>query len=876
MKVSNQKCIMRLSLKNMLATKARNIIAIIAIALTTLLFTALFTIIMSISKASEQSNFRMVGTSAHGEFKRLSKEQYELLKEDEAIKAYGLRRVVGSGSGEELLKNYTEISFMDENTAKWGFNMPTTGNLPKEGTNEAAADTRVLQVLGVPLELGIEFSVTMDVDGTETTECFVLSGWWEYDVASPASNVLIPHSRVEEIFTKLNTQFNDNSIGGYSLIVMLKDSRNIEEELTEILTRYGFSADRAAENYIGIGVNWGYMSEGLFADLDAEMVLSLVMILLLIIFTGYLIIYNIFRISVSNEIRHYGMLKTIGTTGKQIRRIILIQAMVLSVAGIPLGMLLGWGAGAVLAPVIVGELNIAQDAGASASPAIFVFSAIFAVITVLISCFKPGRIAAKVSPVEALRFTEAVSKGKMRTGKKGASLWGMAAANLAGSKGKTVLTVLSLSLSVVLFSLTITFTNSFSIEKYLSHIAADFQVSSAEYFNVDAEWTQDNAITKEEIEVFSALEGVTGGGMAYGVSMQDAPRAFLDREMVLERMQSFGEDQAYIEEYLRDQEKYMAEYESGEYAGKIADEVQVLGMDSYCADKLEVKEGELSEIFEKDAVAVMEDSALDVGDTITISYLDKAEYENIQTGKVYTDVNELNDDELPYIKGHMEYHDKEYTVVAKVANRATLGYRYTMGESFLMSTEEMLANMPDAAPLYYIFDVEDEAEDKIEEFMTAYTENSMLDYESKAVIAAEFESFKNMFLVLGSALSFVVALVGMLNFINIVLTGIVARRRELATLQAIGMTGAQLRTMLIYEGVLYTTGAALVSVVLNLLTIPMSAVLEEVFFFCEYRFTMLPMLIAVPVFAGMGIIIPTITYHLLTKKTVVERLGEKE
>lgn len=876
MKVSNQKCILRLSLKNMLATKARNIIAIIAIALTTLLFTALFTIVMSISKGFEQSNFRMVGTSAHGEFKRLTEVQYEQLKGDEAIKAYGLRRIVGIGSSEELLKNYTEISFMDENTAKWGFHMPTTGTLPKEGTNEAAADTRVLQVLGVPLELGAEFSVTMDVDGTETTESFVLSGWWEYDVASPASNVLVPHSRVEEIFTKLDTQFYDASIGGYMMDVMLKDSRDIAGELEAILVKHGFSSDPAAENYIGTGVNWGYMSEGLFAEWDAGSIAAMALILLLIIFTGYLIIYNIFRISVSNDIRHYGMLKTIGTTGKQIRRIILIQAMVLSAAGIPLGMLLGWGAGAVLTPVVVGELNIAQDAGVSVSPVIFVFSAIFAVITVLISCLRPGRLAAAVSPIEALRYTEAASKKKHRAGVKGTSLLGMAAANLAGSKGKTVLTVLSLSLSVVLFTLTITFTNSFSIEKYLSNIAADFQVSSAEYFNVSAEWTPDNAITKEEMEVFSALEGVTGGGVAYGVSVQNIPQAFFDKEMVLERLRSFGYEEAQIEEYLRYQEEYMAEHEDGKYVGKLADTVQVLGVDRYCAGKLTVKEGKLAEIFEKDAIAVMENSALNVGDTITVSYLDKVAYENIQTGKVYTDINELSDEEMPYIKVHREYHDKEYMVVAKVADMGTLGYRYTVGESFLVSAEEMLANMPAAVPLYYIFDVEDETESEIEEFMATYTENSTLDYESKAVVVAEFESFKNMFLVLGSALSFVVALVGLLNFINIVLTGIVARRRELATLQAIGMTGMQLRTMLIYEGLLYTTGAALVSVVLNLLTIPMSTVLEELFWFCEYRFTMLPMLIAVPVFAGMGIIIPVITYNALTRKTMVERLRETE
>ncbi len=868
MKVSNQKCIRRLSLKNMMATKARNIITIIAIALTTLLFTALFTIIMSISKGFEQSNFRMVGTRSHGEFKRLNEEQYELLKEDEAIKEYGLRRIVGIGSDEALLKNYTEISFMDENTARWGFTTPTTGQLPKEGTNEAAADTRVLKALNVPMELGTEFTVTMDVDGTETTESFVLCGWWEYDMASPASNVLVPHSRVEEIFQKLNTQFFDNSIGSYMLTVMLKDSRDIAGELEAVLARHGFSTDRASENYVGIGVNWGYMSEGLLADLDAGTILALVLILLLIIFTGYLIIYNIFRISVANEIRHYGMLKTIGTTGTQIRRIILIQAMVLSGAGIPLGLFLGWGTGAVLTPFVVRELNIAQDAGVSVSPLIFVFAVIFAVITVLISCLRPGRLAASVSPIEALRYTEAVSKNKFRTGKKGTSLLGMAAANLAGSKGKTVLTIVSLSLSVVLFTLTITFTNSFSVEKYLSDIATDFQVSSAEYFNVSAGWEPETAMSEDEISLFLALEGVTGGGIMYGTG--NSPRALFDEAVVRERLIRFGYDEVEMEEYI----KY---YASEEYSGKVADIIQILGTDSYCGGKFEVIEGEISKLYEEEnTVAVTEDSALNVGDIIRVSYLDKIEYVNTKTGQIYTDAEEISDAELQYIQFNREYHEKEYTVVAKIEHPHTLGYRYYAGENFFISAEELHANASDTAPLHCIFDVKDEAEAAIEEFMASYTENSSLDYTSKAVVAEEFEGFKDMFLILGSVLSFIVALVGMLNFINIVLTGIVARRKELATLQAIGMTGAQLRTMLVYEGLFYTAGAALVSVVLSLLTIPMSTVLEKMFWFCKYKFTMLPMLVTVPVFAGMGIIIPAITYMIFTKKSVVERLRETE
>ena len=141
MKVSNGKCIANLSLKNMKASRTRNVVAVIAISLTALLFSSLFTIVMSISKGVEYSNFRQVGSCAHGEFKRLTKEQFQTIKEDKAIDSYGVRRILGIGVDEVLWENYTEVSYMDKNSARWGFVTPTTGTLPKENTQEAAADT---------------------------------------------------------------------------------------------------------------------------------------------------------------------------------------------------------------------------------------------------------------------------------------------------------------------------------------------------------------------------------------------------------------------------------------------------------------------------------------------------------------------------------------------------------------------------------------------------------------------------------------------------------------------------------------------------------------------------------------------------------------
>lgn len=77
--------------------------------------------------------------------------------------------------------------------------------------------------------------------------------------------------------------------------------------------------------------------------------------------------------------------------------------------------------------------------------------------------------------------------------------------------------------------------------------------------------------------------------------------------------------------------------------------------------------------------------------------------------------------------------------------------------------------------MYYAFDVDDGATADMEGFLRDYTENvnPQLDYESKAAYAAEFEGFRGMFLMLGGALSFIVGLVGVLNFFNAVLTGII-------------------------------------------------------------------------------------------------------
>ena len=522
MKVRNRRIIRQLSWKSLSANRTRNIVAICAIALTALLFTSLFTIALSINEGFQQANFRQAGGYAHGTFKKLTEAQYNELKDDSMIKEQGLRRYLGSPTEAPFNKEFVEVGYADATLAKLWYITPTEGSLPEEGTNEAACDTHVLELLGVKPELDTEFTMTFDVDGHETTQTFTLCGWWEKDETAPASEVIIPESRVDAVLDEVGvTPPGDNTnTGVWNMDVMLAGgSAHIADDLAQILADHGYqNEDVTADNYIGTGVNWGYTSAQIWENMDAMTVIFVIVMLLLILFTGYLIIYNVFQISVAGDVRFYGLLKTIGTTPRQIRRMIHQQALLLSVVGIPIGLVLGWLVGKALVPVVVGQLDQVEVV-TSVSPWIFVGSALFALVTVFISCLRPGRMAGRVSPIEALRYTESAGRTKGKRTKKRVSLFSMAAANLGRSRGKTIITIVSLALAVVLFQLVVTFVNGFDMDKYVSrNLATDFEVGNAGYFQSLAGegFNTDRALSENDIAAIDHVGGITAGGRTYG------------------------------------------------------------------------------------------------------------------------------------------------------------------------------------------------------------------------------------------------------------------------------------------------------------------------------------------------------------------------
>ena len=167
---------------------------------------------------------------------------------------------------------------------------------------------------------------------------------------------------------------------------------------------------------------------------------------------------------------------------------------------------------------------------------------------------------------------------------------------------------------------------------------------------------------------------------------------------------------------------------------------------------------------------------------------------------------------------------------------------------------------------------------EMERFLEDYTQRTApgLNYESRNTYAVQYESFRSLFLLLGGTLSFIVGLVGILNFVNAIVTGISTRRRELAVLRAVGMTARQQRRMLTLEGLMYTLGAAALAAVLTLLTAPaVRAVLGSAFWFLSYRFTLWPVLAISPAFAVLGVVIPALSGRVERRHSIVERLRQE-
>ena len=828
--------------------RGRNLVAIIAILMTTIMFTTLFTLAQSMSKNMVEMTFRQTGYDGQASFKSITAEQFSLIADHPDVAEAGESLVLGLAQNKKLGGKQVEIRWSSDINAEHSFAMPTTGTMPT-AADEIALDTLILDRLGIPHQLGetVKLEWRKDLAKDEvTTSTFTLCGFWEGNESVYASMAWVSREFADEMIGDHVADGKTGILGLHTAQVILHSDRNIEATMENILADTGLTG-------LKFGVNLAYSPE--MNTTAAQESLPMYLGMVLVFLAGYLIIYNIFQISVTADIQFYGKLKTLGTTTKQIKKLIYGQANRLCVIGIPLGLLLGWLLGMVLVPVLMGRLE--GDPVVSANPLIFLGSALFAWLTVTISCLRPARLAGKVSPIEALRMSDAAttSKKKSKRTRNGASITGMAWANLGRNKKRTVTVICSLTLGLVLLSCFYAKNAAFDMEKYLSELTiSDFKLDDSSSANQIGEYDpHGSTLNAELVESVEGLAGLEAIGHQYSHQFE----LTLDDETV-QNIDAF-----YTQEMLDDWATYdpagPAQIENAKETHKA---IGVLyGMDGIPLDAITQERYLLSGSYDAEKFA-SGDYVLVIGPAI----------DSIEKNAVLP---------VPTVGSSIELENRTYTVMAVVYPLQSVdegayegGVQDQLCMSFIIPTVTFQQQWPENTLRRLFFNVDDEHIPAAQEMIDAYTKtvDTSLPVTSRKTMAEQYEAETRASAVMGNTISIIIALVGVLNFINSMVTAIVSRKKEFAMIQSVGMTKRQLRKMLICEGLDYAAITLIVSYIVSTLAVGIGVRAMTANEFSTFHFTLMPLMICTPILLAFAVLIPFLCFKNLEKQSIVERL----
>ena len=831
-------------------SRGRNLVAVLAILLTTMMFTTLFTLSQSMSQNLIEMTFRQTGYNAEASMRGLSEEQADLIANHPDVEELGRSIVLGLAENRELSGRSVEIRWANDPYAQHSYALPTTGHLP-QAADEIALDTLTLDRLGIPHELGAPVTLewrkdSSDPDAETIRADFTLCGFWEGNQSSYSSMAWVSRVYADKMTGGVLSTDPNQIFGLYMVQVNLYSDQNIEETMERVLADTGLSE-------LEYSVNLAYSPE--MGAVAAQENLPMYLGMGLVFIAGYLIIYNIFQISVTADVQFYGKLKTLGTTTRQLKKLIYNQANRLCIVGIPAGLILGWLLGTVLVPVLMGSME--GTAVVSASPIIFIGSALFAWATVLISCLRPACLAGKISPIEALRMSDADSgsKKKVKRHRGSASLSSMAWDNLWRNKKRTVTVICSLTLGLVLLSGFYAKNAAFDMEKYLADLTiADFTLSdssSEDYLNgYDPHGT---TLTGELVSAAESQQGLEAVGHQYSAQID-----WQMDEATLQNVAAF-----YTEERLADWESYdpagAQALRDALSSGRAS--ATLYGLDGIPLDTITQQQYLMEGSFDAAAFA-SGDYILAVGPSVEPG----ESYPVLPTSPVGS-VVELN--------------GRSYTVMAIVypLNPVTQlapqqGENGKFALSFILPTAVFREQWPDHTLRQLFLNTYDSHIESMQAFLDEYmaSTNPGLPVTSRQTMAEQYQTQTRSSAVMGNAVSVVIALVGVLNFINSMVTAIVSRRREFAVMQSVGMTKKQLCRMLVNEGLYYAGLTLLFSYLISAFAVGVVVRAMVEGGFTTFRFTLLPLVACTPVLIFFAVLIPYLCFRNLEKHSIVERL----
>lgn len=721
---------------NLKSSKAKSVLICITIMLTTTLLTSVGIICNNWIKTNKAATIEYSG-SFEGIYKRVNKDKLDIIKNNASIDKYGIYKAIGTSQYEDsnlgliyadnTIKNMANIKFED-------------GTMP-EKENEIAIESGYLNLLNNGAKIGdkIKLSYESLSTGEIKEKEFILSGILQTSDISKAQksySAIISKSYFVSEEVDENTKYN-------VYINIVKPKKLTADEVKESIL--SIAKNMGIEEY-DVRINTDYINA---SNPDPQVIAGGIIVALIIILSSMLVIYSIFYVSVINKVHEYGKLRAVGATKRQIRKIILREGFILSCISIPLGIAIGYLIGQV---VILKALKMDRYGVGGMNIFIAIGVAVITVISVLLSLLKPMKMACNISPVEAMRYDGNDSKQKKRKGYEEINLKKITFANLSRNKKRTVITLLSLSLSGILFIVASTIMNCMNPE----NMAKDHSLGDITVYLDNYDWNEDGSNNLYDIqannplgkEMCERLENIPG---VKKINMEKSAWASIDigaGEKNLEDIQGFDKEfYDELSEHLVEGEINKEALESGEGL--------VYTHPSY-AKEIGIK----------------------VGSTQVITIYDgKDSYKKEFTVLALVDI------------GGASIRIPESVMDSLIKTDTTIRVGLEVKKDMLKSVEEEIKNITDNDE-YLSYGT---LEDSIETYKKSMAITSVLIY----------------------SLVIIIGVIGLMNLINTMITSIITRKRELGILQAIGLSDKQLVKMLQIEGLFYTVGTLLITLTLG-------------------------------------------------------------
>ncbi|MBS7526218.1 ABC transporter permease [Fusibacter paucivorans] len=820
----------KLTRRTLVANRPRNRTIIAAIVLTTLLLSSVFSVGMSYLESVQAQQVRLMGTTAQVAVTHATTEQVEKLQNLSYVQSVGLQHNVGALKITSDMKDMT-ISLHWYDQTEWEtFRKPAyanvMGNYPEQ-ENEIMVPLWILQNMGIDNpQIGMEMPLAFylgDERGVSQTKTFVLSGYctdYSHIRTGNIGSILVSETFAEQ---SGNTVEKDGAAS-----VTYNDSKNIDrynERLKQDLVITEDQQVRTVPMYDASGKS-GFITA-----------LAFTAVILFLMLTGYLLIYNVFYISVSKDIRFYGLLKIVGTAPRQLRKMVIGQALLLAAIGIPAGLAVGAAMSFAAVPMALNMANLETGVIVSFHPAIFIGAALFALITTVLGAAKSARTAAKISPVEALRYTGAHSRRIRQHGTSGGSPLWMAWRNIFRDRKRTAIVLLSLFLGITTFMVVTTLVSSMNTDHYIaSYVQNDFILKNNTLESIATAYGKAEK-QKFDAPLLAKLKNISGITNFHTTSIEKMCMTY-DSAKLSKHINWFCK-KFNVEEELTDQQ--------------IQDNFwgYLIGLDS-----------SYIEAFNQTSDMTIDVDAFEDGDIALIGTNDP---------ELYTDVTEMD------IFISSAGTSKQFAL----GGFAPFGFQYAGGGMApnIYVSEAALQALVSVPKIYKVnIDVEDGQEEQaLEEIKTLMDGDNEISRTSKLEQQEAMMDVKLMLYILGGGIALVLAFIGVLNFTNVMVTGVMARKRELAMLESVGMTKRQIRQMLIAEGVGYGVISMLsIGTLGSALTYGIFTLFRQQADYAVFTFPIIQMLVAVTVVLIMCIVTPWLAYLFLHHDSLVERLHKAE